>query len=75
VPFDDKKFNGPPTNGDVAAVAIAAALGFSNIAFALEALEKGDKADLKKEIANIRKNADDLDEIFTAMTGYTADGS
>lgn len=71
MPFDDSKFYATPNNGDVAGVAITASLSLTNIAFALEAIQKGDTKQLAMRIADIRKGADDLDELFTKLSGYT----
>jgi hypothetical protein len=71
VPFDDTKFYALANRGDVASVAINLSLALSNIAFALEAIRDGKEEDLAKRIADIRSVANDVDELFARLTGYT----
>jgi hypothetical protein len=71
--FDEKKMAATATNRDVAAVAINFGLALSNIAFALEAARDGNGARLNEEVKKLRAIADDMDELFNRLTGYSVE--
>jgi hypothetical protein len=73
--FDDKIWNKPAINGDVAGIAINSTVGFYAIASALEKLSAKSGVDIEKEIEEIRKFAEAHNDIFDDMTGFTEEGA
>jgi hypothetical protein len=72
MPFDDLKYYGKATRGDLGGVALKTSIALSHIAMALRAQRNGNDIDM--HIDEIEKRVVELDEIFDELTGWTSDG-
>ncbi|WP_148640060.1 hypothetical protein [Aureimonas sp. AU20] len=73
MPFDDEKYDGTATRGDVAYVALVAASGLLAIQRALASIAMDGKPSVEA-IEKIGKASEDLNKAFETLTGWH-DGS
>ena len=67
--FDDKKWDAPAIQGDVAGIAVYTAAALYRVAAALQAIKEGE--DIQEHLDEIQRQATELDAIFNEMTGWT----
>ena len=69
MPFDDKLWDKPAIQADVAGIALYASAALTEITAALEALKEG--KDIDEYIREIQSSAKELDNLFIELSGWT----
>ncbi len=72
MPFDEKVWDKPAIQGEVAAIAIHTWAAVSNLKTAIEAMKEG--SDPTSHLDAASNAADDLHKVFRELTGYYTDG-